>query len=77
MIELDPSSSSAAPAAALAREDDRLGDLVKVGVVGDEVLEGRGLQSRVLQSIRAMFRYIVIGTLAQFYYTLYFESGTP
>ena len=43
VIELDPSTSSPATAAALAREYDRLSDLVKVGVVGDEVLEGRGL----------------------------------
>ena len=41
VVELDP--SAAAAGAALAREDDRLGDLVKVGVVGHEVLEGRGL----------------------------------
>ena len=47
VVKLDPSAaaaSNASGAAPAAREDDGLGDLVEVGVVGDEVLEGGGLQ---------------------------------
>ena len=47
VVKLDPSAaaaaSNAAGAAPAARKDDGLGDLVKVGVVGHHVLEGRGL----------------------------------
>ena len=56
VIELDPSAS--APGGALVREDDCLGDLVKVRVVGEEVFEGRRLQWCITLSIPTYFQIL-------------------